>query len=238
MQLSEELLELLAHMKDPNHKHSVILQVSVRMSGKNILFVDTFEDIHRLGVAIKNRLKEIYSTENIDMARGISLLDSQVEVPSLMGFPMLVNLNETIILAIKAEQISSESGGNKLRKGRSTRSYLDELSAGLRLKVKNYRPGFEYHLRFEMSPSTDAQVERIDGRILKAKINLPAQRKSLMKLTQNTRLIDANGITKESNEIEGRSAADDSTHCRQLFGSFSFKLVTNILNINYNNIIQ
>ena len=220
MQLSEELLNLLAHLKDPNHKHSAIIQLSVRMSGNNLLFIDTFEDIHRIVATIKERMKEMYDKDTIDMARAITLLDSEVEVPTINGFPMLLHLNETIVMAMKAENSWTESGGNKLRKVRSSRALFDEMSAGLKLKVGNYRPGFEYLMRAEMTPTSDAQFEKIDGRILKAKINLPNQKKTLMRIVQNTRLIDANGVPKETNEISGRSANEDNTKCRQLFGSY------------------
>ncbi|CAG2104315.1 unnamed protein product [Medioppia subpectinata] len=219
VQLTGQLMEALNQWKDPKHEHTVRLQLSVRLGGRNVIFVDTLEDIHNAIALIRNRLKEMYKTDTIDLARAVSLLDSLVEVPTLNGFPMLINLNETLVIGVKGEHSVQESAGTKTRRIRAARNYLDELSAGIRLKVRNYRPGFEYHLRLEVTPSSDVQTERIDGRILKVKFNLPAEKKTLLRLREQTRLIDGLGVPRVSNEVSNeRLTSDENTRCRHLFG--------------------
>jgi len=215
-QLTEQLMELLAKLKDPKHTHETRLQLSVRLGGKNVLFVDTFEDIHNAIAYLRDKLQARYETDNIDLARGLVGLDSQVEVPTINGFPLLVHLNQTVVAGLKGENNVQESAGTKTRKVRSARNLVEELAAGVRLKVRNYRPGMEWSLRVEINTQTDVQSERIDGRILKLKFNLPADKRTLYKMTQNTRLIDGYGQPRVSNEVQ--TGDDETIKCRQLFG--------------------
>ena len=216
-QLSEEALELISFLKDPSHKHTAILQLSVRISGSNLIFVDTFEDLHTVIQLLREKMRELYNSDKVDIVRAASLLDQQVEVPAILGFPLMWHLNETIVVGMKAEHSWTDSGNTKVRNVRSSRSYLEELSAGVSVKVRNYRPGAEYKLRVELNPTTDAQFEKIDNRILKAKINLPPEARTLAKLVHTAQLVDGYGVAKESNEIAGRSGKEIN-RCRHIIG--------------------
>jgi hypothetical protein len=83
-------------------------------------------------------------------------------------------------------------------------------------------PGFKYQMLFKFDPVIDAMVEPKEGRILKAKINLPKEKQTLIKLTQNTLLIDSNGLFKESNEVldNGQESGEVLPECKTLYGKF------------------
>jgi hypothetical protein len=58
-----------------------------------------------------------------------------------------------------------------------------------------------------------------DGRILKARINLPPKKLTLFELTQNTRLIDSNGQLLESDKYTDNSlVSDEKTLCLMFYG--------------------
>jgi hypothetical protein len=226
LRIAEELMEFIEHIKNPSPTHNIILQISVKMSGKNILFVDTFEDIHAISTFLIERIKEISRKDSLDRALGAVLLDSAVEIPTLNGFPMIVHLNETIVDAVKAigdiEAIEAKPFlKSNTRKLRIKGSLQVELSAGANIRVgREAMPGFKYQMLFKFDPVIDAMVESKDGRILKARINLPKEKQTLIKLTQKTRLIDSKGLLKESNEVSdnGQESGEVLSECKTLYG--------------------
>jgi hypothetical protein len=229
LRIAEELMEFIEHIKNPSPTHNIILQISVKMSGKNILFVDTFEDIHAISTFLIERIKEISRKDSLDRALGAVLLDSAVEIPTLNGFPMIVHLNETIVDAVKAigdiEAIEAKPFlKSNTRKLRIKGSLQVELSAGANIRVgREAMPGFKYQMLFKFDPVIDAMVESKDGRILKARINLPKEKQTLIKLTQKTRLIDSKGLLKESNEVSdnGQESGEVLSECKTLYGKFA-----------------
>jgi hypothetical protein len=98
-------------------------------------------------------------------------------------------------------------------------SLENKISFGLHLIVGNYKPGFEYYMRFSSNPVINATIADNDGCVLKARINLPLEKLTLFELTQNTSLIYSNGQLPESDKyIDNSLISDEKTRCLMFYG--------------------
>jgi hypothetical protein len=209
----EALLKLMKHIKNSNS--SVVFQITLKISGMNILITDNFEIVRDIKTLFNTILKDDTSRS----ALGAVIFDSEVEIPTLNGFPMIVNLNNTVVSAFESNFAAKNFEKSKTRKLRMNYSLENKISFGMRLKVGNYKQGFEYYMRFSSNPVIDTTIENNDERILKAIINLPPEKLTLFELTQNTRLIDSNGQLLESDKYTDNSLiSDEKPRCLIFYG--------------------
>jgi hypothetical protein len=201
------LLKFMENIKNSNH--DLVLQITLKISGMNILITDNSEIVHNM----KTLFKKILENDSLGFALGAVIFDSEVEIPTLNGFPMIVHLNNTVVAAFES------SFAAKTKKLRMNYSLENKLSSGLTLKVGNYRPGFEYYLCFSFHPFIDALIEENVESILKARLNLRKEKLTLFELTQNTHLIDPNGQLLESDKYKDNSLiSDEKIHCFKFYG--------------------
>ncbi len=149
----EGFLEFFEQFKNENH--NIILQISVRISGTNILYIDNMEEIHNISTLFKMIL---IIFQKGGLALGAVPLDSVVQIPTFNGFPMIVHLNNTMVNTFK-DNFRFNVYPTKTRKLQMNYSLQNKLSSGLNLKVGNYKPGFEYYMRFSFHPVIDALIE-------------------------------------------------------------------------------
>jgi hypothetical protein len=207
------LLKFMENIKNSNH--DLVLQITLKISGINILITDNFEIVHDM----KTLVKKILEDDTLGLALGAVIFDSEVEIPTLNGFPMIVHLNNTVVAAFESNFVAKYFAKSKTNKIRMNYSLENKLSFGLTLKVGNYRPGFEYYLRFSFHPFIDAMIEENVGSILKARLNLLKKKLTLFELTQNTHLIDPNGQSLESDKYTDNSLiSDEKIHCFMFYG--------------------
>jgi hypothetical protein len=181
----------------------------------NILITDNFQIVCH----IKTLFKTSSKVDALRLALGAVIFDSEVEIPTLNGFPMIVNLNNKVVSAFESNFVAKNSAKLKIRKLRMNYSLENKISFGLNLIVGNYKSGFEYYMRFSSNPVIDNMIADNNGRILKARINLPLEKLTLFELTQNARLIDSNGQLLESDKYTDNSlVSDEKTLCLMFYG--------------------
>ncbi len=209
----EVLLKFMEHIKNSNPY--VVFQITVKISGMNILITDNFQIVCH----IKTLFKTSSKVDALRLALGAVIFDSEVEIPTLNGFPMIVNLNNKVVSAFESNFVAKNSAKLKIRKLRMNYSLENKISFGLNLIVGNYKSGFEYYMRFSSNPVIDNMIADNNGRILKARINLPLEKLTLFELTQNARLIDSNGQLLESDKYTDNSlVSDEKTLCLMFYG--------------------
>jgi hypothetical protein len=209
----EALLKLMEHIKNSNP--NIVFQVTLKISGINILITDNFEIVPAIQTLFKTSLKD----NILRLVLGAVTFDSEVEIPTLNGFPMIVNLNNTVVSAFESNFAAKNFEKSKTKQLKIIYSLENKISFDLQLIVENYKPGFKYYLRFSSNPVIDAMITDNDGRILKARINLPPKKLTLFELTQNTRLIDSNGHLLESDKYTDNSLiSDEKPRCLIFYG--------------------
>jgi hypothetical protein len=206
----EALLKFMEHIKNSNP--NIVFQITLKISEINILITDNFEFFRDIEILFPKISKD----DTLRLTLGAVVFDSEVEIPTLNGFPMILNLNNTIVSAFESNFVAKNFAKLKTRELRM--NIENKISFGLNLIVGNYKPGFEYYLRLSSNPVIDAMIAAKDG-ILKAKINLPLEKLTLFELTQNTRLIGSNGQLLESDKYTDNSLiSDEKTRCLMIYG--------------------
>jgi hypothetical protein len=209
----EALIKFMEHIK--NSSPNVVFQITLKISGTNILITDNFEFFRN----IKTLFHTISKDDTLRFPFGAVIFDIEVEIPTLNGFPIIVNLNNTVVSAFESNFVTKNFAKSKTRKLRMNYSLENKMSFGLHLIVGNYKPGFEYYMRFSSNLVIDAMVAYDEGRILKARINLLREKLTLFELTQNTRLIDSNGQFLENDKYTDNSLkSDEKKRCLMFYG--------------------
>jgi hypothetical protein len=166
----EALLKFMEHIKNSNP--NIVFQITLKISGINVLITDNFEFFRDIEILFQKILKD----NILRLTLGAVVFHSEVEIPTLNGFPMILNLNNTVVSAFESNSEAKNFAKLKTRKLRMNYSLENKISFGLNLIVGNYKPGIEYYMRFSSNPVIYAVIANDDGRILKSRINLPLEK--------------------------------------------------------------
>jgi len=106
-------------------------------------------------------------------------LNSMIQIPTITGFPLIIDLNGTLVAAIKAYlNYDTEMIETQLMP-----SLAVEISTGIHLYAANSRPGITFTSRISSTPVIDNMAEIKDNRIFNAQIRLPMEKQILFKFS-------------------------------------------------------
>ena len=200
----QDFFELVNKLKKKDHTHNH-LQVYVKVNNKNVLFTDTFEDLHTLAELVRKRIEKVSSEKKVDQTIGAVLIDSKVIVPSITGIPLVYKLNNNVVIQINGEVNSAD---NK-RRLTLNRSLIQNLQASLRLKLKDQKLGYEYNAQLAFTPNIDVEYEKKDKSV-SLLLNVKEDRKTILRLKQSLKEIKASGNDAPSeNELAPEPRSDD-----------------------------
>jgi hypothetical protein len=193
--------------------------VYVKVDGKIVAYLDINDlddQVSQSRDVISSLMDKLSSRMKVDRAFAVQLVDTEVKIPTSNGMPIKLDVNATLVAAVKAETKMDLKGlekrNNKDAYGEllAVPSFALELSAAMKVDAHSSEPGMKVVARLSSGPAVQAKAELKEGRIANIEFALPKDKQNLIKFSQKVMIIDASGNERE---MKSSRHAFKQQHC-------------------------
>lgn len=205
VQFFKDFLQFVSKLRKDHDHSSHHLRLNVKVNGKNVVFTDVFDDLHKTVDLLRKRYEKVMEEKKVDRTAGGVLLDSKLALPTITGLPLLYKFGDNFVVQYNGEVNHADNTDNL----KVNLALVAGLHGGVKLKVKDTKMGYEYDGKLAYTPRLN--VDRVKGensRLYRLNVQDLDQR-TVMKFKQNLREKRATGEEKDyENEFESEAKSD------------------------------
>jgi len=185
--------DIIAIFESSSRDSDAYAQMIINVDGKTLLVIDTRDNKYEWELLERAR-RAFTSGTTLDRAIALLLLDSEVTLPTINGWPLTFALNASLVAGLKLDAKMS----NQVSRVHVAPSIGAQIGASLQLHFHRTRPGIAFVSRLSSEPELAFNIDvSQDGKKFDAKLNLPREKQTLFKLETHAHVRDVNGRVKD-----------------------------------------